>query len=84
MDIRAARLNPATLALLNTTQVSQYELDETTGNFATRSGLAPNAVGAQKTILPFLPQYGGGTISFHGDSDDLIVPEGFTRALGTS
>ena len=89
MDMRAAQINPDNLSLLSTAQISLYEYDPATGNYANRvvpdlNGVPipvppdPDAPGAHlKTMLPFLPLNQVGTIAFHGDYDDVVSIEDF-------
>jgi len=83
IDIRAAKLAQGSLTLLATRQVSQYEYDNATGNYAVRSvpgpGGSPIAVpgwptapGSDKTNAAFLPLHNVGTTPFFGDHDDLV------------
>ncbi len=89
MDMRAAQIDPTNLSLLSTAQISLYEYDPATGNYANRvvpdlKGVPipvppdPDAPGAHlKTMLPFLPLNQAGTIAFHGDYDDVVSIEDF-------
>jgi hypothetical protein len=91
MDMRAAQINPDSLSLLSTAQVSLYEYDPATGNYANRVVPDPNTPGGvmpvlpdpdapgahQKILLPFLPLNQAGTIAFHGDYDDVVSIEDF-------
>ena len=89
MDMRAAQIDPTNLSLLSTAQISLYEYDPATGNYANRvvpdlKGVpipvrpTRDAPGAHlKTMLPFLPLNQAGTIAFHGDYDDVVSIEDF-------
>jgi Concanavalin A-like lectin/glucanases superfamily/CARDB len=74
MDVRAAQINPATNALLSTTQVSVYIYSAATNDIKPRDG-AVNPPGAKAINLPYLLQYSGGTNPFKGDHDGLAGAE---------
>lgn len=74
MDVRAAQINPATNALMSTTQVSVYTYAAKTNDIKPRDG-ATNPPGARAVNLPYLLQYSGGTNPFTGDHDGLAAAE---------
>jgi hypothetical protein len=74
MDVRAARLNPASGALISTTQASVYTYDVMTNDIKTVDG-ATNPPGAKAVNRPYLLQYKGGTTPFKGDHDGLAPAE---------
>jgi hypothetical protein len=84
MDIRAAQIDRASLALLATRQASQYDYNPDTGNYVNRTVPTPDgdiAVPAHpndihlKVMAPHLLQFQFGTAAFMGDSDDLVAVE---------
>jgi len=75
MDVRAAQIDPTSLRLISTTQLSQYTI-LASGQIKGRDG-ATNPADSRAVNLFALPQYKGGTVGFKGDHDDITPGETF-------